>query len=596
MGNPLLTVWYRIFGGDDDDGGGRLRRRVLFTTGRQASETIFLIMRRMRTPLIILIVIVAVSVLGLTLVPGQDAEGRPWRMGFFDAFYFMSYTASTIGFGEIPYAFSYPQRLWVTATIYLTVIGWAYAIGSLLALLQDRAFCQALALQRFTRKVGRLREPFLLMAGYGRTGELLGRAFDALGRRFVVIDSSERRIDDLDMEPYHADVPALAADVRDPGHLGVAGLDHPFCQGVLALTNDDEANLAVTMAAALLRPELPVIARTTSPEIGERMRAFGSPSVINPFDTFGDHLRLALRAPASFQLLTWLESGPGAELPPRGRPPRGGRWVVCGYGRFGREAAKDLRAEGLDVTVIDLEPRDDEQVVVGDGSDPAVMARACLSEAVGFVAGTDNDTTNLSLVAAARRVNGGLFMAARQNVPANAPLFAAMDLDALLVPTEEVAHEVYAQLSTPLLWRFVQEMPDQGDAWAADVIDRLTGLCGRRLEALWKIRLTDREAPALRPWLATGDARLGTLLRNPDDREARLHVVPLLALQGERCTLAPTDDLVLRPDDELLLVGRPSARLSLERTLVVAAVREYVVTGRHVPASWIWRTISRSTR
>jgi Trk K+ transport system NAD-binding subunit len=596
VGNPLLTFWYRIFGGDDDDGGGRLRRRVLFTTGRQASETIFLIMRRMRTPLIILIVIFAVSVLGLTLVPGQDAEGRPWRMGFFDAFYFMSYTASTIGFGEIPYAFSYPQRLWVTATIYLTVIGWAYAIGSLLALLQDRAFRQALALQRFTRKVGRLREPFLLMAGYGRTGELLGRAFDALGRRFVVIDSSERRIDDLDMEPYHADVPALAADVRDPGHLGVAGLDHPFCQGVLALTNDDEANLAVTMAAALLRPELPVIARTTSPEIGERMRAFGSPSVINPFDTFGDHLRLALRAPASFQLLTWLESGPGAELPPRGRPPRGGRWVVCGYGRFGREAAKDLRAEGLDVTVIDLEPRDDEQVVVGDGSDPAVMARACLSEAVGFVAGTDNDTTNLSLVAAARRVNGGLFMAARQNVPANAPLFAAMDLDALLVPTEEVAHEVYAQLSTPLLWRFVQEMPDQGDAWAADVIDRLTGLCGRRLEALWKIRLTDREAPALRPWLATGDARLGTLLRNPDDREARLHVVPLLALQGERCTLAPTDDLVLRPDDELLLVGRPSARLSLERTLVVAAVREYVVTGRHVPASWIWRTISRSTR
>jgi Trk K+ transport system NAD-binding subunit len=517
-------------------------------------------------------------------------------MGFFDAFYVMSYTASTIGFGEIPYPFTYPQRLWVTAAIYLTVIGWAYAIGSLLALLQDWTFRQALALQRFTRKVGRLREPFLLIAGYGRTGELLGRAFDALGRRFVVIDSSDRRIDDLDLEPYHADVPGLAADVRDPGNLGVAGLNHPCCEGVVALTNDDEANLAVTMAAALLRPELPVIARTTSPAIGERMCAFGNPSVINPFDTFGDHLRLALRAPASFQLLTWLESGPGAPLPPRGRLPRGGRWVVCGYGRFGRETTKDLRAEGLDVTVIDQEEHDDEEVVVGDGSDPAVMARAVLADAVGFVAGTDNDTTNLSLVAAARRINGRLFMAARQNLPASAPLFAAMNVDALLVPTEEVAHEVYAQLSTPLLWRFVQEMPAQGDEWAAEVIDRLNELCGRRLEALWKIRLTDREAPALRPWLATGDARLGTLLRNPDDRDTRLHVVPLLALQGERCTLAPSDDLVLHPDDELLLVGRPSARLSLERTLVVAAVREYVVTGEHVPASWIWRKLSRSRR
>ena len=57
----------------------------------------------------------------------------------------MSYTATTIGFGELPYAFTDAQRLWVTATIYLTVIGWAYAIGSLLTLLQDRAFRQAVA-------------------------------------------------------------------------------------------------------------------------------------------------------------------------------------------------------------------------------------------------------------------------------------------------------------------------------------------------------------------------------------------------------------------------------------------------------------------
>ena len=96
-------------------------------------------------------------------------------MGFFDAFYFMSYTATTIGFGELPHPFTDAQRLWVMVAIYLTVIGWAYAIGSLLTLLQDRAFRQALALQRFTRKVARLREPFLLIVGYGQTGQLLGR-------------------------------------------------------------------------------------------------------------------------------------------------------------------------------------------------------------------------------------------------------------------------------------------------------------------------------------------------------------------------------------------------------------------------------------
>jgi Trk K+ transport system NAD-binding subunit len=601
VSNPLLAFWYRMLGHEDHELSRRRRRWIRIASTTQASATIFLVLRRMRSPLIILIVIFAVSVLGLTLIPGQDAAGRPWRMGFFDAFYVMSYTASTIGFGEIPYPFTDAQRMWVTATIYLTVIGWAYAIGSLLALVQDRGFRQALAFQHFTRQVARLREPFLLIAGYGRTGELLARSFDALGRRFVVIDNSGDRIDDLDLDAYHADVPGLVGDVRDPGHLGIAGLGHPWCEGVLALTNDDEANLAVTMTAALLRPDIAVIARTTSPAIAERMHAFGTPTVVNPFDRFGDHLRIALKAPASYQLMTWLESGPGAELPPRGRPPTGGRWVMCGYGRFGRELTEDLRAEGLAVTVVDPQATADlgDTVVAGDASDPEVMTRADLGHAAGFVAGTDNDTTNLSLVAAARRVNSTLFIAARQNQAASAPLFATMHVDALLVPTEVVAHEVYAELSTPLLRRFLREMPACGDAWAATVVDRLTALCGRHLQALWKVKLTPAEAPALPGWLASGEARLGDLLRDPDDRDERLHAVALLVLRAgpdrDHTMLAPDDDFVLALEDEILLAGLPAARRALDTTSTVDAAREYVRSGRHVPSSWIWRRLSRQS-
>jgi Trk K+ transport system NAD-binding subunit len=548
----------------------------------------------MRAPLIVLIMIFAVSVLGLTLIPGQDADGNPVQMGFFDAFYVMSYTASTIGFGEIPHPWTYNQRMWVTISIYLTVIGWAYAIGSLLALLQDRAFRSALALQHFSRKVSRLREPFLLIAGYGRTGELLGHSFDALGRRFVVLDRSSERIEGLELDSYHADVPGLAADARDPGHLAVAGLGHACCEAVVALTDDEEANLAIVMAAELLRPELPVIARVTSRTIAERMQAFGSPSTVNAFDRFGDHLRLALRAPAAYQLLTWLESGPGAELPERGSPPRSGRWIICGYGRLGRELTADLRAEGLKVTVIDADPtgvEDGVDLLVGDGSDPWVMAQADLDRAVGLVAGTDNDTTNLSLVAAARRSNPALFLAARQNQAASAPLFAAMEIDALLVPTEVIAHEVYAQLSTPLLWRFLRELPAMGDAWAAELVDRLTSVCGTRLQALWKVRLTPEEAPALGAWLASGEARLAQLLRNPEDRDEPLHALVLIVLRDREAILAPDENFILRPGDELLLAGWPAARRALGTILVVDGVLDYLVTGRRVPSSWIWRRL-----
>jgi hypothetical protein len=52
----------------------------------------------------------------------------------------MSYTATTIGFGELPYPFTDAQRLWVTFTIYLSVIGWAYTLGSVVALGNDANF------------------------------------------------------------------------------------------------------------------------------------------------------------------------------------------------------------------------------------------------------------------------------------------------------------------------------------------------------------------------------------------------------------------------------------------------------------------------
>jgi Trk K+ transport system NAD-binding subunit len=574
------------------------RHPVGGVAGVQASAPIFLVLRRMRAPLITLILIFAVSVLGLSMITGVDDAGQPYRMTIFDSFYVMSYTATTIGFGELPYAFTDAQRLWVTGTIYLSVVGWAYAISALLSLLQDRAFRAALALQHFSRKVARLREPFLLIVGYGQTGELLGRSFDELGRRFTVVDVRDARIDALELDTLRADVPGLVGNARNPHDLEVAGLSHPCCEGVLALTDDDEANLAVAMTAALLRPELTVVTRTTSAVVAERMTSFGTPTVINPFDRFGDHLRLALHSPAAYQLMTWLESGPGAELPERSAAPAPGRWVVCGYGRFGQHFAADLRSEGLEVTVVEPRPMADPppdpglHLVVGDESDPEVMASTDLRSAVAFVAGTDNDTTNLSLVAAARRVNPDLFIAARQNAPTSAALFAAMDVDALLVPTEVIAHEIYARLSTPLLWRFVRELPGRDDPWAAALTDRLVDHCGRHLGALWKVRLTEAEAPSLGPWLAQGALQLGHLLRSPDERDHPLPAVPLLLLRGEEAWLDPDEDTVLAAGDELLLAGRPVARRALEKTLMVDAVPEYLVTGRRVPSSWFWRTIT----
>ena len=594
MSNPLLVFWYQLF--SRREALRRVPSQAHIESSTQASATIFLVMRRMRAPLITLIVIFFISVVGLSLIPGVNPDGQPARISLFESFYFMSYTATTIGFGELPWPFTAAQRLWVTFSIYLSVVGWAYAIGSLLTLIQDRSFRQALALRRFTGRVARLREPFLLLVGYGRAGELLAKDFDALGQQLVV----DRRVVRSDRRARSGFLPR-----RHPGPGGRRRQPAPpdrgrprpslSAAGVLALTNDDQTNLAVTMTAALLRPDLPVISRTVSAAIAERMRAFGTPTVVNPFDRFGDHLRLALNAPASYQLLTWLEAGPGAELPERGQPPTARS--------MGDVRVRPLRSRGhlgpagagLEVSVIEPADHDDREpgVIVGDASDPDVLARADLTSAVGLVAGTDNDTTNLSMLATARRLNPQLFLAARQNRPTSAALFEAMQVDALLVPTEVVAHEVYAQISTPMLWRFIQEMPARGDEWAADLIQRLRYNCGRELPALWKIKLDREQAPALGGWLAEGKVILGDLLRSPEDRSRHLRVVPLLLYRDGESVLTPDGETVLAPDDELLFAGEGSERRELESTMVVDSTGAYVLFDQHIPSSWIWRKLSR---
>jgi hypothetical protein len=112
-----------------------------------------------------------------------------------------------------------------------------------------------------------------------------------------VLDISPERIDALEQGTLRGDVPGPGRRRPQPPVAARRGLENPHCEGVLAITDDDEVNLAVSMATALLRPELPVVARTILPAVAHRMRAFGTPTVINPFDRFGEHLLLALGAP-----------------------------------------------------------------------------------------------------------------------------------------------------------------------------------------------------------------------------------------------------------------------------------------------------------
>ena len=559
-----------------------------------STTAIFLVLRKMRAPLIVLISLFAISILGLTIVPGQTIEGQVWRMDPFEAFYFMSYTATTIGFGEIPYPFSAAQRAWVIVTIYLSVVAWAYAIGSVLALLQDRGFREALGLQRFERQVRRMREPFLILCGFGQAGEVVARALDATDHRLVVVDREGTRIEALDLAAFRSDVPGLCGDASDPHELRRAGLDSPHCAGVIALTNDDHANLAITMATALLRPELPVVCRTLQDDLIDRIKAFGNPLIVDPFNLFGDELVVALRAPVTNRLTGWLTSDQGSPLPVQLDIPRHGRWVVAGYGRFGGHLAADLVRNGIPVTVIDSKGGTGQglEVITGDPTSPQALDAADLDNAVAFAAATDHDITNLSLIVSATSRNPGLFTVARHNDPTNGPLFDALHIDSVLMPTRLIAHEVLARIGDPMMWLFVQNAQRRDDAWGQPLLDRLVAVCGERRPEIWTVELTDHGAPSLMDHIEAADVTVAQLLKDPQDRQRDLEAVVLMIRRGQSVVMAPDDTQVLQVGDRLLVAGRGYDRRNLDTTLCVPAAAEYVITGAQVGASWIWRTLA----
>ncbi|HJV28188.1 MAG TPA: NAD-binding protein [Aromatoleum sp.] len=552
-------------------------------------------MRRLRAPLILIIAIMAISVLGLTLVPGVPTDGRPSHLSFFHALYFMSYTATTIGFGEIPYTFSDQQRLWITFCIYLSVIGWAYTLGTVFSLLADRNLQQAIRTQSFLRAVNDLREPFYLVCGYGETGRLICDALDSLGYRAVVVEIDENKIGELDLESYRADVPALCADASNPEILKYAGLTHPNCTGIMALTNSDATNLAIAIAARLLARKVPALCRAESPDTAANMASFGTRHIINPFEKFSGYLALALHAPAAWQLLTWLTGLPGTTVERHRNPPHG-EWIVCGRGRFGQMLIEVMERECIPVTIIDRQgpPVTTPRWIQGDGTGAAALQAAGVMQAAGIVAATSNDVDNLSIAVTARELNPSLFVILRQNQYANRGLFEAFNHDINVVPSQIIAHECLAILTTPLLVPFLNEVRQRDESWCRDLIERLTARLGWEVPAVWSERINLSRAPALYRLLMKGRTiTLEALLRSPSGRDDALACEVLLVdRDDDDHIVTPDEDVEIRPGDELLLVGSTGAREEFRLLVSNENALAYVLTGEDLPGGWIWERLA----
>lgn len=561
------------------------------------NQVIFLILRRMRAPLIVLIIAYAISILGLVLIPGVDNDGNPWRMDFFHAFYFVSYMATTIGFGEIPYPFTDGQRLWTLIAVYLTVIAWLYAIGKILTLIQDRNFRQAVIEQSFTRSVKLIRENFYIICGYGDTGRILVQAMDQRDIRAVVLDNNQQCISTLEMAGLHNYIPALCADARRGEVLIEAGLRNRFCVGIIALSNDDKVNLKVAITAKLLRPKLQVICRVETRDAGDNMASFGTDHILNPFEIFSNRLALAIHSPSSHLLYEWLTAVPDTPLPEPLYPPHG-TWVLCGFGRFGTAVRNNLLEEGIETVVVEAMPEitghHDVIDVVGRGTEATTLHDARIEHAAGIVAGTDNDTNNLSIVMTARDLNPELFMVARQNREDNNDIFEAARLDLVMHRSDLLARSIFSQITTPMLNDFLYQTRFKDNDWANHLISRISAVTDETVPLSWVVKVRWVTAPALLEAMDDGEEIvIEDLLRLPSNREKHLACIPLSMQRDGGLVILPSEGVALQQGDELLFCGSAAAEESMRWTLFNRNVLRYVCRGETRYEGYLWGGLAR---
>ncbi|HJL61750.1 MAG TPA: NAD-binding protein, partial [Pseudomonadales bacterium] len=455
---------------------------------------LFLILRRMRAPLLALSLVYSVATLGLTIIPGMDDQGNPWHMDFFHAFYFVSFMGTTIGFGEIPYPFTDAQRLWALVFIYITVATWIYAIGTVLSLLQNETLRRAGTEYQFRQSVRSLREPFFVICGYGDSG---GRLVDSLERRnihAVVVEIRQERIDALILGDYTMQIPRLCGDASDPQNLILAGIESPFCAGVVALTDQNQVNLHIAITSRVLNPDAKVICRAEAHYIEANMASFGTDCIIDPFDTFAQRLSLALDNPCLFLLDSMLRDNPGWSTLEAANVAEG-RWVLCGYGRLGEAIHKIFAKKGVDVTVV--EPYLDRvgglaNYVIGLGTEAHTLNEANIAGAVGVVAGTDNDSNNLSIIVTAKEINPDLFTVVRQSNHFNRRLFEKAEVNIVMASSTVVASKIKTLLVNPMVDDFLSLAHAQSEEWADALNHRLNDLTpDDRPPVIWELSIIE---------------------------------------------------------------------------------------------------------
>jgi len=128
-------------------------------------------------------------------------------------------------------------------------------------------------------------------------------------------------------------------------------------------------------------------------------------------------------------------------------------YLICGFGRVGRQVARDLRVDGVPFVVIDDNPDVRELIaemevlhIDGRGSDDEVLAKAGIERAECLIACVDSDAENIFATLTARQVRPDIHIVARAAEEASEQKLMAAGANDVISPYKASGHAM-AQLA-----------------------------------------------------------------------------------------------------------------------------------------------------
>lgn len=231
-------------------------------------------------------------------------------------------------------------------------------------------------------------------------------------------------------------------------------------------------------------------------------------------------------------------------------------YILCGYGRVGRQVAEEFARDGIPFVVIEQNPETVEEclangylAVLGAASNDAILDEASVRRAKGLVAAVDSDADNVFVVLSARKMNPNLHIVARASSDESAAKLEMAGADRTLSPYGVGGRRLASLATHPLIVDFL------------DIVTRGEEGIEFRLEEFW----VPEESPLANHTI--GELKIG--------EKTGAMILAIRSREGKFDTTPSAQDRIF-PGDTLIVLG---ARDQVNRLEALMAGRDLVDEG-----------------